>query len=157
DQLMPRLSLSYLWLSVFMCVPSSRLCGFACASYTVSDLSRTVGPPGATQRVGEFGSATLTPLPRRPVFALVLPLAGPGLAHGPHVSLLRKVGLPAESLQSGNRLRAIDRLLTPIASPRTAAGFVGQLGLLLSSLEAPFALAPVVSEKPLDVWEQAEE
>jgi outer membrane protein assembly factor BamB len=94
---------------------------------------------------------------RRSVCGLVLALlvAGPAWAQDP--SLLRRVVLPGESVQAGNRLRALDRLIGPAASPRSAARCVGKLGMLLGPLEAPFALAPVVGEKAPDLWEEVEE
>ena len=65
--------------------------------------------------------------------------------------------VPGESVQARLRLRAIDRLLEPVLSPRSAAGSIARLGSGLGPLEPAFALGLAATERPRDIWEQAEE
>ncbi len=95
------------------------------------------------------------PLPRRSLCGLLLTLLAPALACGQDAAPAGGVVLPGENLQARNRLRAIDQLIVPLVSPRAAAGWLGRLQL--SPLEGTLALGPVVAERPLEVWEQAEE
>src|SRR5947209_11807266 len=106
---------------------------------------------------GETARMPMMPLVRRSVCGMFLALAGPAVAHAQDYSTSGRVVIIGESPQARNRLRAIDRLLDPIASPTAAARCLGRLGSLFSALDTPAALAPIVAERPSAVWEQAEE
>src|SRR5579864_9401329 len=92
---------------------------------------------------------------RRSVCVLAFLLAASDLH--PFVTAADKVVLPGDSLQARNRLQAIDQLLDPAVSPRDAAACIARLGMGRAPLEAVFALAPLVTVKQVDFWEQIEE
>ena len=99
----------------------------------------------------------MMPLPRRSICGLIAALVLANAANGQNILPNDKVQLPGESFQARNRLHAIEHLLEPMVAPTTAAECLGRLGLIHGPFEAPFALAPVVSAKPLALWEQVEE
>lgn len=93
----------------------------------------------------------------RSVSGLLIALALAGPAFGQGAAPAGKVVFPGESVQARNRLQTIDQLLEPSLSPYIVAGCMGRLGLIASPLDAPFALASTISERPFDLWEQAAE
>jgi outer membrane protein assembly factor BamB len=81
----------------------------------------------------------------------------PALALGQDYPLTGRVTVAGESVQARQRLCAIDRLGAPDVAPQAAAQCLGQLTAPSGPFAPPFALAPVLCDKPPELWEQIEQ
>ena len=90
--------------------------------------------------------------PCRCLVAIAMLLTAASVSFAQEPATVRKVLLPSLDPQAAARLRALDRRLTPVASPDLAAGLAGQLAMPGSGLDA---FTPLLADpRHREIWEQ---